>query len=62
SQEVKEGYARLERMAGACRHQILKYWMTKDNRRLEELIKQLIQLKDDEVLIIERMLREYRNA
>jgi len=61
SQEVKEGYARLERMAATSRHQILKYWMTKDNRRLEELIKQLYQLKSEETLINERLLQEYRS-
>ncbi len=62
SPEVTEGYAHLERMAATSRNQILKYWMTKDNRRLEDLIKQLNHLKSEEALINERMLQEYRNA
>lgn len=60
SPEVTEGYARLERSAAAGRHLILKYWMTKDNRKLEELIKLLYKIKTEESLVAERMLQEYQ--
>lgn len=60
SPEVTEGYVRLERSAAACRHSVLKFWMTMDNRRLEDSIGLLSRMKTEESLVIERMLHDYR--
>lgn len=60
SPEVTEGYAQSERSAAVIRQQILKFWVTKDNRHLEEMIRQLDRMKAEESRVIERMLQEYR--
>lgn len=61
SPETAEGYRRVESSALLNRNLILKYWMTLDNRYLEQLADRLIRLKAEEALVIERLLGEYNN-
>ncbi|MBW5445447.1 hypothetical protein GE107_05150 [Cohnella sp. CFH 77786] len=59
SPEAAEGYRNVEQSALVTRNLILKYWMTLDNRYLEQLAERLIRLKDEEAVAIERLLDEY---
>lgn len=62
SPEAAEGYRRVEEAALVNRNLILKYWMTLDNRYLEQLAERLIRLKADEALVIDRLLDEYEGT
>ncbi|MFC5468999.1 hypothetical protein ACFPPD_09715 [Cohnella suwonensis] len=62
SPEAAEGYRSVERSALLNRNLMLKYWMTLDNRYLEQLAERLIPLKAEEALVIERLLDEYATS
>ncbi|MBO9598431.1 MAG: hypothetical protein J7559_11530 [Cohnella sp.] len=59
SPETAAGWSDLEKQASVNLNLILKYWMTRDNKHLEQLIGRLGTMKADEARIIERMLNEY---
>lgn len=59
SPKVVEGYQNIEKSGMVILNLILKYWMSKDNRYLEQLAERLSRLKSEESPVIERMLGEY---
>ncbi len=62
SPETVEGWTSLEKQASVNLSLILKYWMTRDPKHLELLIDRLGKIKEDERLIIERMLQQYEGS
>ncbi|MFC5469184.1 hypothetical protein ACFPPD_10680 [Cohnella suwonensis] len=62
SPEAAEGFRNVEKSALVNRNLILKYWMSSDNRNLEQLAERLGRLKSEESLVIERLLNEYEDS